>query len=259
MAELPALRTDSPQFTVLCDLLRARKFIFGIKPGNISPFIDLTRYQGWEGYLASRSKKFRKTLRNCLNRLERDSRLHVDEIGDIRSDPAVMQGVFAISRRSWKGSCHRDMAGGAESQRFYELLSTIASQRGWLRLWLLKVNGAPAAYEFALQFKETLFPLRADFDSVYKEFTPGTILHSGAVQDCFTRGLRELDFCGNDDGYKLRWTELERRHATIVIYNRTPLGILLYCWDYCFVHRIKHFLRRFTILRKLKKFYTRHD
>jgi hypothetical protein len=48
------------------------------------------------------------------------------------------------------------------------------------------------------------------------------------LRDAFASGLRAYDLLGDDDGWKLEWTEEVRPHSWLFVFARGPHGRLLY-------------------------------
>ena len=115
-----------------------------------------------------------------------------------------------------------------ERKKFFELLSDVASKNGWLRIWLLKLNGNPIAVEYHLEYKRKTHAMRGDFDESWDNLSPGSVLEAHIIEQCFKNDLLEYDFCGLPFGYKLRWTNILHERSNLLFYNLTPYSAALY-------------------------------
>jgi CelD/BcsL family acetyltransferase involved in cellulose biosynthesis len=217
---------SSATCAVLADTLKRNRMLFAVEEGLHSPFIEIDR--DWQTYFGSRSWKFRKVLRNKLNRMKRLGHYEIQEIDQVDDPRKVLDSIFGVSRNSWKGRCRKDVSGIREVRRFFEVLSEIAAQRHWLKIWLMSVNGQPVAYEYHLKYKQREHALRGDFDERCRNNHPGSVLDAHIVERLFENGLEEYDMGGGNDYYKRRWTSTVREHCTFAIFKNTAYGTLLY-------------------------------
>ncbi|HNQ50282.1 MAG TPA: GNAT family N-acetyltransferase [Candidatus Omnitrophota bacterium] len=244
MVELENIWDNSLTFRNLQDALKKAKIRFAVKEGLRSPFVSVSGT--WEDYFALRSQNFHKSFRNIRNRFKSLGRWSIES-------EKGLNGIIQVSCKSWKARSKRDIAADADTVRFYELLTETAREKGWLHAWLLKMDGAGIAYEYALEYKQTMYAFKADFDEAYRKLSPGTMLHAHVMKYCFERGLKEIDLCGHDEDYKKRWADGMRNHWHVAIYRPGLYGMLLYILDYRFRYRSKLLLKRIGALKRLKK------
>lgn len=253
--ELQNIAEGSPSYEILKTILGEIGFPFAIKDGLRSPFVPVNT--GWEAYFASRSRNFRKNLRHLNNRISKEGVYTVEEINDADKNRKAPESIFAISAKSWKARCKRDISAREEDRKFYKSLYEAAAKNGWLKLWILKLNETAICYEYHLKYDSKVYSLRSDFDERYKNISPGTYLSCQIMKSYFGDSVREYDFCGHDDGYKKNWASLARRHYTFVIYNNSVFGRMLCLLDYKFMYRLKIFLKRIKFIKKTKRFLER--
>ncbi len=249
--EFQSIAEDSESHKELKKILRKKGFRFGIKDWLHSPYIAID--SGWKDFLSDRSKKLRKNLRNLLNKINREGSFSIQQINHLDNNGDILRTIVSISEASWKTRNHRSIAHTAENKRFFENLCALACKKDWLNIWLLKINGEPAAYEYHLTYKNRAYALRADFDESYKQVSPGAALNALIIKKYFENGLREYDLCGHAEDYKLNWTSAVRKHSIFVIYKNNWYGALLYFLDYFCAYGLRKFLKKFRILKKLKR------
>ncbi len=238
---------ESPNYEILQDTLKRNNKLFGIKKGLYSPFIRIQ--SDWKTYFSSRTKKFRKAVRNNINRIERIGPYHIKKIENINQDGTVLANIFEISKNSWKAKYQKQITRSDENKRFFEELSQVSSERGWLNIWLLNINDRTVAYEYHLRYKNRIYALRADFDEAYKDSSPGSVLDMHIVKYAFENKLKEYDMCGSDDFYKKNWTFKVREHVRFIIFKDSFYGKLLYILEF----KVIYFLKEFKLIKKLKE------
>jgi hypothetical protein len=249
--EFQSIAEDSASHKELKKILRKEGMRFGIKDWLHSPYIPIN--SGWDEFVSKRSKKLRKNLRNLLNKLNREGAFSIQQVNHVNHNGNILRTIVAISEASWKTRCNKSIAHTAENKRFFEDLYALACKKGWLNIWLLKIKDKAVAYEYHLTYKNKAFALRADFNENYKRVSPGAALNAMIIKNYFENGLKEYDLCGHTDDYKLNWTSEVRKHSIFVIYSGTWYGSLLYFLDYVCAYKTRQFLKKFGLLKRLKR------
>ena len=62
-----------------------------------------------------------------------------------------------------------------------------------------------------------LFLFKGAFDPDYAAFSPGQLLHHKVFENGLAEGVEVFDFCRGDASYERRWTNGERRLATVTL------------------------------------------
>src|SRR3989339_1919431 len=238
---------DSPNYPALVQTLAQKGIIYGTGPGLSSPFIRIQT--DWETFMASRTRKFRKAIRNKMNRIKKWGAYEIKTIDTIDDNGSVLEHIFAISKNSWKADYDKDIVSNDNNMRFFTALSKTAARKGWLKIWLLNVDGKPVAYEYHLAYKGRLHALRSDYDRSYRLSSPGSILDMHIVENAFSGHVREYDMCGSSDFYKLNWTSDIREHARILIFRDTVYGRMLYFLEF----KVISLLKKYEPVKKLRE------
>lgn len=226
LVELNNLPTDSPNTGLLIEGLKRSKLPFGYAPRRFSPYIPLEG--GWDSYLASKSKSFRKEIRYKRRRAEREYRVEVRRIVRVENIDLLMDKIVEVDARSWRYKTGAAIALNPDVRKALYRMTQIANERGWLYVGLLEFDGRPVAYEYKLAYNGTVYGLRIGYDEEYKKFSPGLILRSFMLQSAFQDGMHEFDLAGHNDPYKARWTGHIREHIDLTIYNRCSSFFALY-------------------------------
>lgn len=186
--------------------------------GVVSVVPIVTMPEGWEAFMESRSYLFRKSRRGILNRMQK---LGTAEVECHRADPdgGVLRTVYDVSERGWKHQEGKALTNREDSKRFFAVLTEAAGRRGWLLVWILKLNGRPIAMEYNLMEDGIAYALRADFDQEHRRSSPGAYLEYHIFERLFTEGCRAYQAGPGSDAYKLRWAENLGRNLGVTIYN----------------------------------------
>jgi CelD/BcsL family acetyltransferase involved in cellulose biosynthesis len=226
VAVLMKVPNASATIAVCEDFFSQQKTRYLLRDGQNSPYIPVN--SDWETFLKSTSVKFRKQLRNKINKLNGAGEVKFEVWHDAGADGKHLSDAMSASSRSWKHRVGTSMTSTPEREKFFKLLSDAASKNGWLRIWLLCLNGDPIATEYHLEYKGRTHAMRGDFDESHDALSVGSVLEAHIIEHCFKTGLLEYDFCGLPYGYKMRWTSLLHERSNLLFYNTSLYSTMLH-------------------------------
>jgi CelD/BcsL family acetyltransferase involved in cellulose biosynthesis len=181
-----------------------------------SPTLTL-RWNSWDEYLASRSANFRQQVRRRERRLARDHGLRFR----LTTNEATLQGdldvLFALHEARWGNDASLAFAGAR--QAFHREFASNALERGWLRLWLLELDGRPAAvwYGFRIGGVESYY--QAGRDPSWDDHSVGSVLLAHTIRSALEDGMREYRFLRGGETYKDRFTDDPGGSETFVLHR----------------------------------------
>jgi len=193
-----------------------------------SPYLTTTG--SWEQFWTSTSQRFKKTVRNVRNRLGKTGTVSVEEHRSVDPASSIFTDLVSVSARSWKASQSVAIANMPGMARFFRELTVHASAKGWLRLWIMRLDGRPVATEYQLEADGRVHALRADFDAaVPGDLSPGTHLSAEIIRALFARDtVYEYDMGPGDDDYKSRWARGAHELGRLRIFRPGMYGTLLH-------------------------------
>ena len=229
--ELQKMDSGGPAFSLLTEYIRRSKNLSGLKENLETPYILID--SDWETFLSSRSSKFRKVLRNKLNRAKREGDISVEKLTASGCDGRALEDMLNISERSWKRDVGTDLKSDHQSMTFYETLCKYFKPDGLVNIWFLKKGEERIAFEFHLVYNNVVYPVRADYNKDFRELSPGSVLEFNILKRLFTaRSLKEYNTCGHTYNYLLNWTDNTRRYMNIEIFGRSFRPRSLYALEY---------------------------
>lgn len=181
-----------------------------------SPILRIPR-GGWDEYLASRSSNFRQQLARRRRALEGTGAVGF-RLADETSLDRDLDTLFALHRVRW-GSRQTDFA----DTRFHRELAHTALERGWLRLWLLELDGRPVAAWHGFQVGEVTSYYQAGRDPAYERFSVGFVLLAHTLRAAIEEGATEYRFGRGAEGFKYRFTREDPGLETVAL-PRGPVG-----------------------------------
>jgi CelD/BcsL family acetyltransferase involved in cellulose biosynthesis len=182
---------------------------------------------GWDAYLSTRSKQFRKVLRAEGRRLERAGSVSWECARGPEAIAAVMPDVMQVADRSWSGA-RGSAISSPKNAAFYERVVRDFASSDHVRVWTLRMAGRLAAFEIHVTWGRVVAPLKAAYDPDFAEQSVGWLLANHAMRTVFEGGeFDRLDLLGKAEPYKMRWTDQLERHVEVFVFNRRPASRLL--------------------------------
>jgi CelD/BcsL family acetyltransferase involved in cellulose biosynthesis len=164
----------------------------------------------WEEVLAAQSQRFRKSLRQRRNRLERNH-----AVGYRYSDAATLErdldAAFHLHRvRFGEHACN--FCG--EHEAFQREFAALALERDWLRLLLLEVDGEPVGCKYGFFFENAYFAYQSGRDPAWERESVGFLLEVESIRRVLEQGA-DYRFLGGEEVHKYRYPTEDPRLETI--------------------------------------------
>ena len=186
----------------------------------------------WEAFYGAKSQRFKKTVRNIQNRLERLGSISIEEHRAVAPGSGLFNDLIDLTSRSWKADRGIAIATMPRMRQFFDELTRRASARGWLSVWFLRLDGRPIAMEYQLRAQGVVHALRSDFDMTYAAASPGSALNFAIARGLFAEGgVREYDMGPGLNEYKMRWATGCHETVDLEIYRRTLYARLCYALE----------------------------
>ncbi len=183
------------------------------------PFIDLSRYSDWDGYLADRSSNFRQQVRRFRRNAARDHELRFRRTESSAGLDSDLSTFFELHDRRWQGRGGSSLATD-RARAFHADFAAAALARGWLRLWFMEVDGTPAAAWYGWRVGGTYAYYNAGFDPSHSNLRPGMVLMAAVIHAALEEGAAEFDFLLGNEAYKHRFADGNREVSDITLVKR---------------------------------------
>jgi len=190
---------------------------------NTCPFIRLAG-KSWESYLATLGAEHRYNFNRKWKRINRD---YVVQFEQVRTEEQCRESidlVVALHNMRWRergGSNAFHTRGLVE---FHRELSQIALKRGWLRLYVLRLDGKPAAGLYGFLYHRTFYFYQSGFDAVYDKYSVGLVTMGLVIKRAIEEGAEEFDLLHGDEPYKSHWSNDIRELGRLELYPPGSLG-----------------------------------
>jgi CelD/BcsL family acetyltransferase involved in cellulose biosynthesis len=227
----------------LCQLfrhgLRPNHHAVGLKGDFTTPLIRIDT--DWETFFGQRSQKFRKSMRNKVNRFQRTAGCIIERRQITSPADPVLADMILVSRNSWKGKIGTDLGSTPASRSFLADLIENLGPNGGTEVWVARLGDQPIAYEFHAKYGGVTYPLRADFDENYRELSPGSVVEYTVLRDLFKEQRVMLyDSCANNYWYLSNWTSEYRTHSDIEIFGKGWKSRCLHAVEYRLIPLLRY-------------------
>jgi len=207
----------------LGERLRDRGWWLRRSATNACPFIPLVGHT-WSSYLTSLGSSHRANLNRRLRALARTCDVSFDSARteeDRRLFLARLVELHNARRRTLDGSEAFDRP---ERIAFHDRFSALALERGWLRLFLLRLDGLPVASLYGLRYRDVFSFYQSGFDPAYARQSVGLVTMGWSIRAAIDEGASEFDFLHGEESYKSLWTRKRRALGRLEIYPPRPAG-----------------------------------
>jgi CelD/BcsL family acetyltransferase involved in cellulose biosynthesis len=240
--------SDTDNF--LKEVLSKHNFIYRKIENNLAPYILING--SWDNFTENLSKNFKKKLRHTDNLFRRAGTFEIERYATDNIQKGLDE-LLLVSKKSWKYTRRTAIANNEKEKRFYRLLADISAAKGWLNLWILKLNRKPIAFQFNLIYKQKYYSLKVSYDKEYGFLSPGFFLDKFVIEDCFRQNVKECDFLGKNDVYKQQWASMVRGHCTYYVFGNSIYAKIIALIETKLIAKMK----KIALLRKIFTIYQR--
>ncbi len=197
--------------------LNARRWHFDESQTNVCPYIPLESHS-WESYLASLGGETRYNFNRKWKRLNRDFKVKFEAISDQNRLTEAIAVLIAHHNARWSERGGSDAFHNEDLVTFHHELSRIVLAQGWLRLYVLWLDGQPAASLYGFLYRDKFYFYQSGFDASYEKHSVGFLTMGLAIREAIAEGASEFDLLHGDEGYKSHWTTRKRALGRIELY-----------------------------------------
>jgi CelD/BcsL family acetyltransferase involved in cellulose biosynthesis len=214
VAVFPSLRRDTALFRAASGWTR------GLRVGRFAEVATHRRLElpaSYEAFVASLAKKTRDGVKRYANRLRREFGNHISTEVIRRPDELdrVFQDVEPVARKTYQRGLGVALA-DTPAQR--ELVG-LGLARGWFRVWVLRLQGAPIAFWPGYAYNGSFFIGTPGYDPAFAEFRVGMFLQMRMIEDlCADPDVHVLDYGFGDAEYKRRFGNESWEEETVMIF-----------------------------------------
>ena len=200
--------------------------------------------EGWTGFLANHSKKFRSRLRQSMKRCEAKGLVSSAVFRSGRNLGEGIERLRQLEGRTWQGPSGWGVLRSACDDDFYRRLAKIDPSELRLEIELMQIDRQDVAFMLLACLGDEVFLLRTGFDLAYDDCRPGVVVRALVSERLAAEGMVTFDLGAHVYEEKRRWETGRRDYESFWLINRGTFRgrfLMLEVWLY---DRLKPLLRR---------------
>jgi CelD/BcsL family acetyltransferase involved in cellulose biosynthesis len=221
--ELDRIQVGTAATAMLVESLEERGWQRLSRETETCPYISLTGHS-WESYLATLGSSHRYNFRRRLKNLEKSFAVRFDQAGSEGERRESLDVLIRLHGRRWEGKGQQGAFYSPDLVGFHDELSRLALNRGWLRLFLLRLDEKPVAAIYGFRYGPVFYFYQSGFDPEYEKQSVGLVAMGLAIQSAIEEGAEEYDLLHGDEPYKFLWTRRARPLRRIELYPACAYG-----------------------------------
>lgn len=192
---------------------------------NFCPYIRLSGHT-WDSYLASLGRSHRYNFRRRLKNLDKRFNVSFERVRQERHRRESLETLVSLHMKRWRSRGGTDAFHTPELIRFHDELTRIALRRGWLRLYVLWLDSAPAAALYGFRYGNVFYFYQSGFDPAYGRYSVGLVTMGLAIKSATEEGAHEFDLLHGHEDYKFLWTRHERELTRLEMFPPHVRGLI---------------------------------
>jgi CelD/BcsL family acetyltransferase involved in cellulose biosynthesis len=194
-----------------------------VSPAGICPFARLAGHS-WQSYLGTLEPSHRRRVRRDLNTLGKKFDLRLEPVTCEAERREALAALIRFHTARWgRGSTAFH---GADLCAFHGDVTRRALASGWLRMHVLRLNGAAAAATYCFSYDRRFYLYQHGFNEQFQKYSVGFVVLALTIRAAIEEGAVEFDMLYGDEPYKWRWATDVRHLNRIDLYPPRLAGRL---------------------------------
>lgn len=223
MLDWTQLKLGDCQAATVAATLGERGWSVAERETNTCPFIPLAG-RSWESYLATLGAEHRYNFQRKWKRLNRDFAVDLEQVRTEEQCRESIDLVITQHNLRWQDRGGSDAFDTPGLVGFHQEFSQVALKRGWLRLYILRLDGKPAACLYGFLYRRTFYFYQSGFDATYDKHSVGLVTMGLAIKSAIEEGAQEYDLLHGNETYKSHWSHDRRALSRVEVYPPRGLG-----------------------------------
>jgi CelD/BcsL family acetyltransferase involved in cellulose biosynthesis len=186
------------------------------QPEDVLPYIALEGLD-WDQYLATRSGQFRNQLKRKMRSLQRDHEINLRRSAGREEVASDIETLFELHDARWNEREGTSSIADPRVRDLHRRFAAAAHERGWLRLYVLEVDGAPAAAWYGWRVGDRYAYYQAGFDPAWSRYSIGFLLLAETIREAIEEGATEYDLLLGDEAFKARFATSRRLGRSVLL------------------------------------------
>jgi CelD/BcsL family acetyltransferase involved in cellulose biosynthesis len=172
---------------------------------DVCPVIRLTGHT-WSSYLQSLGREHRYNVGRRLRNLVKTHVVQFQQVSTEAMRREALGVLIALHNRRWKTRGGSTAFHTPALREFHDRVSALALERGWLRLFILRLDDAPVAALYGFAYGGRFYFYQSGFDEAKARLSVGLATMALAIERAIGEHLDEYDLLHGTEAYKSLWT-----------------------------------------------------
>jgi CelD/BcsL family acetyltransferase involved in cellulose biosynthesis len=186
-------------------------------PDGTCPIVPLAGHT-FDSYLATLGSSHRANVRRRLKALRQRFDVRFDRVTAEAERREMLAALEAFHDRRWRNQGGSTAFETPGVRRFQDEATRRALELGWLRMYVLRLDGAIAAVMYGAMYGGRFYFYQHGFDDRYQAHSVGLVLMALTVQAALDEGAREFDMLWGVEPYKFLWAREARALQRIELF-----------------------------------------
>lgn len=214
---LGQLRTGSCVAPAVARRLSRRGWTSSVTSSDVCPFIGLSAHT-WQSYLAGLDPNHRRDVQYALRRLGKQFDVCFEQARSEAERREFLSLLVALHHERWRSRGGSTAFHTPGLVAFHNELSRRALERGWLRLFVLRLDGRPAAALYCFRYGSAFYFYQGGFDPAYAKYSVGAAMVALTIKHAIEEGAAEYDLLHGREPYKVEWAREARGLERVELY-----------------------------------------
>jgi len=220
---LDDLEAVDPLVAALEREARTARAAFSRSESDSCPFLSIAEAGDFSDWLRERPSGIRRHRRW----LEKRPGFRIDILSSEREIVDALPTLWRLHHARWAHQGGSDAVDSPAVERFHYESARALARRGWARLYMLYVEGAPRAALYGFERGGRFYFYQTGSDPAWGKRSVGTVVLGAAMEDAFARGLAEFDFLRGAHAYKHLYASSSRRLVRLRVASGARGRVLL--------------------------------
>lgn len=192
---------------------------------DVCPYVDLSGHT-WASYLAGLGSSHRANFSRRLKQLDKNFKLRFAPAATEDERREALAALIELHRKRWRDKGSSEAFSTPDLAAFHGEISRLAFERGWLRLFVLWLNDAPAAALYGFRRDRRFYFFQSGLDPEYSRHSVGLVAMGLAIKSAVEEGAVEYDLLHGGEAYKFLWARAARDLGRLELYPPGAAGLL---------------------------------
>jgi CelD/BcsL family acetyltransferase involved in cellulose biosynthesis len=172
----------------------------------VIPLAGLT----FDGYLATLGSSHRANFRRRLKGLTQKFEMQFEQVRTHRQRCDALAALVGYHENRWKEEGGSSAFMTPAVVAFQDEITRHALDAGWLRMYVLRLNGETAAVMYGFNYGGRFYFYQHGFDDRYQAHSVGLVLMGLTIRAAIEEGAGEFDMLWGVEPYKFLWARTAR-------------------------------------------------